>query len=451
MYLKKCNSPCNISFMPKPKSVIGTLSFLIFFQNYVTAYNLHLKNDGPAIVYSNLSIEAILDGGIDNDQYSFVLEEGDHEIQKLEWLKNENATFVINMNPDNYSPGTYDWSVKVYKKGSGFFYKRELLAEAKTKFTLTSTINGNISVSNMVGRYLAVNSTVNFTFDIHDPGGYFTNAELDYAWTIGDLSFFNESVAYNVSKEGTVSSHVTIHARVPVSETRHRDAWGFHSRKIEALRRVQNINVTGNVYLPKGDVVSIDIFCNGTGPFRYCWRIYPPDVPSTVIKNMSCDLPVIYSQCAFHFQHYFPVAGKYSIGTIIGNQMGLTQRTIELEIYDVSTRPQLSTIIVPICCSLIGMLIIVIGMTYHIHQRKSYVVEVADFDFQQPLKLSEKTFMERVTESFKGAVHNCKKEPLNMLDDAECSDTESNANPERRGSGESGRSNLLPGYYGSTA
>lgn len=41
-----------------------------------------------------------------------------------------------------------------------------------------------------------------------------------------------------------------------------------------------------------------------------------------------------------------------------------------------------------------------VGIAYHLQQRQRYTVEVADFDFQEQEFLNEKTFIERVKESF---------------------------------------------------
>lgn len=68
----------------------------------------------------------------------------------------------------------------------------------------------------------------------------------------------------------------------------------------------------------------------------------------------------------------------------------------------------LSTIILPITCSLLAIVIMVTGVAYHIHTRNKLHVEVADFDFQRAdLELMERSFWEHLLVAWKGAFPSC--------------------------------------------
>lgn len=75
---------------------------------------------------------------------------------------------------------------------------------------------------------------------------------------------------------------------------------------------------------------------------------------------------------------------------------------------------QLSTIIIPVVCSVFAIAIIVWGIGYFVHTRNRYKVEVADFDFQ--IKSSEyvyRTFFERLRDSFIEGIGLCGSENSN--------------------------------------
>lgn len=62
-----------------------------------------------------------------------------------------------------------------------------------------------------------------------------------------------------------------------------------------------------------------------------------------------------------------------------------------------SHQRQLSTILVPIICSLFAVVIVVSGTAYHYHTRAKVRIEVADFDFSAPPEeLTEMSFSDRV-------------------------------------------------------
>jgi len=76
--------------------------------------------------------------------------------------------------------------------------------------------------------------------------------------------------------------------------------------------------------------------------------------------------------------------------------------------------------------SILAIIIVVGGIAYHLQQRQRYniTLEVADFDFQQNEDLNEKTFFERLRESFSKSLrgtllHPCTRAENNddMTDD----------------------------------
>lgn len=63
-------------------------------------------------------------------------------------------------------------------------------------------------------------------------------------------------------------------------------------------------------------------------------------------------------------------------------------------------QPQLSVIIVPVVFSILAVISIIFGVAFYFHSRRTFTVEIADFDFgQQTSELEYKTFVERLRES----------------------------------------------------
>lgn len=71
----------------------------------------------------------------------------------------------------------------------------------------------------------------------------------------------------------------------------------------------------------------------------------------------------------------------------------------------VTTKPQLSVIVVPVSCSLAAVVLIIFGIAYYIQSKARFTVEVADFDFgQNNPEMEYKTFTERLRDSINNAI-----------------------------------------------
>ncbi|GFY63748.1 uncharacterized protein TNIN_341891 [Trichonephila inaurata madagascariensis] len=98
---------------------------------------------------------------------------------------------------------------------------------------------------------------------------------------------------------------------------------------------------------------------------------------------------------------YFQNDGTYQIGIYISNNVQEVKRVIEVMVYSVSVKPTLSTIITPIVCSLLTLVIIAFGISYYVQHRNQLAVEVANFDFQDDSNsYTERTFFENIFDSF---------------------------------------------------
>lgn len=90
----------------------------------------------------------------------------------------------------------------------------------------------------------------------------------------------------------------------------------------------------------------------------------------------------------------------------------------------VTHQQQLFFVIIPVISCILAIIIIVVGIAFHLQQRQQYAVEVADFDFQRTENLNEKTFFERVSESCSKSIKGRFLHPCSRVDYDDLSENE---------------------------
>lgn len=383
------------------------LEFVLAINNL----NLTLKNDGPAILDSKIIFYASIN---DPDYpHDFVFKDNTGYSNETVLSGKQSMTYARRYESGKYQNGNYTMEVEVYRP-----YKN-LVAHGNMKFELTVNMVGEIIAYQddiKTDEYFSTNKLINFTASIYDPNHFFLNKQLTYLWLINNNKFINEAdfISYNFTVPGNYKISVTIFAITYYSNAsqnyfkdRFKIKWGHFMKDIIVKDPVSMINVTGNLWLKHGDLLVINVSCDGSGPsFEYCWEIVPFNETK---NNFTCNEPIVTTTCSFIIQRYFPEVGSHFIKTFFSNYVSYKEKTIEIRIYDVSKQPQLSTVIIPIVCSVLTIVIIIMGIAYHIQQRKHYSVEVADFDFHQTEDLVEKTFFQRLRDSFKSATFRTKE------------------------------------------
>ncbi|KAK4876862.1 hypothetical protein RN001_009368 [Aquatica leii] len=180
--------------------------------------------------------------------------------------------------------------------------------------------------------------------------------------------------------------------------------YGLFSRKFISKAPVSNITVTGNYWLPKGDVLSLKVKCQGSSQFYYCKHIF--EGVYNVTGNETCDVPPpdTSDECEFPIKRYFQKPQKYTIAIVIYNDVAKIVSPVTVTVYEVAHQAQLSVIVVPVASSLIAVVLIIFGVAYYVQNRSRFIVEVADFNFgQQCSDLEYKTFRERLYDSISNA------------------------------------------------
>ncbi|XP_018367132.1 PREDICTED: uncharacterized protein LOC108763766 isoform X2 [Trachymyrmex cornetzi] len=175
--------------------------------------------------------------------------------------------------------------------------------------------------------------------------------------------------------------------------------YGYFYKKINVRAPVSNISVEGTNWIQPWDMLSLNVTCKGSGPFSKCLQFHRGKYNST--GNETCDDVNHLHSCNFSIIHYFLEPGVYTILIILNNEVSTQIYPLTINIYKVTTKPQLSVIIVPVSCSVVAVVLIVFGVAYYIQSRARFTIEVADFDFgQSNPEMEYKTFTERLRDSF---------------------------------------------------
>ncbi|PNF42397.1 hypothetical protein B7P43_G02554 [Cryptotermes secundus] len=179
--------------------------------------------------------------------------------------------------------------------------------------------------------------------------------------------------------------------------------YGYFHRRLVVKAPVANVSVSGSSWLQHGDMLNLQVQCNGSAMIEYCIRILPGSY--NVTGNETCPSYASRSHCQFLVMHYFREPSLYTVLIIIRNDVSKIVTKVGINVYEVTKRAQLSVIVVPVSCSLIAVILIVFGVAYYVQSKNRYTIEVADFDFGQANDMEYKTFRERLRESMSNAVN----------------------------------------------
>ncbi|XP_076287837.1 uncharacterized protein LOC143212686 isoform X2 [Lasioglossum baleicum] len=179
--------------------------------------------------------------------------------------------------------------------------------------------------------------------------------------------------------------------------------YGHFSKKVNVRAPIMNITVEGTNWIQPWDMLSLNVTCKGSGPFYKCLDFHRGKY--NITGNETCNSGDHLRSCNFSIIHYFLEPSVYTILIIMNNDVSKEIYPMTINIYKVTTKPQLSVIAVPVSCSLAAVVLIVFGIAYYIQSRARFTVEVADFDFgQSNPEMEYKTFRERLRDSFNNTI-----------------------------------------------
>lgn len=182
--------------------------------------------------------------------------------------------------------------------------------------------------------------------------------------------------------------------------------YGYFSRNIKVEAALTNIKANGNLWLQHGDMLGLEIKCNGSAPFHFCYD-YVVGAYNVSGEETCAQSIVNPTDCSFRIDHYFREAQEYTLVVVLSNNVGKVITPIGVNIYQVTKHAQLSVIVVPIAFLSLAVILIVFGLAYYVQSRNRFVIETADFDFSNTsTDLEYKTFRERLREAVSAAINN---------------------------------------------
>jgi len=371
--------------------------------------NIIVHNNGPAVLGANITFSSVLTG-YPKSTFIYVFDDG---VQKKDEFTSTSFKQSLSkaFPSDLYNEGRYCMNVTV--KVNKIFYNKEI-AKNYTCFDLKRYLigeiliyQGNKNTSEGVEE-VAIGEDFTAVIDLYDPNNFLKDAVIDYSWSL-DMDThltLNSSILYNFTDVGEKRIIAKPTATFPDFSVS-----GFFTKTVTAKVPVNNVNVSGNPFLHHGDFLMLNISCYGTPPFEYCSEILKENV---TLDEFTCSQVSIFTSCHMEIKKFL-TDGKYQMGIYIGNDVREVKKIIEIMVYNVSIKPTLSTVIIPIICSLLTLIIIAIGISYYIQQRNQLAVEVADFDFQDESDSysGERTFFEKIFDSF--SCRNCGRNQLSCV------------------------------------
>jgi len=334
-----------------------------------------------------------------------------------------------------YEAGTYEMTLTIYEY-FGYIYWREV-GKDQVRFRITSELNGKLDVTQAgiktetPDRTAIVSSVKETKMNVvfHDPSSYLSVATIHYFWFINTVNYGQTQkgeFTYNFTLPGTYNVEVTTIAYFNNSTHSYtaQDAsrtalqsvnlleenrsngvkLGIFQKALVAKMPISGTNVTGDVMLKHGQLVDLNVKCNGSGDWSYCWSI--KEKGYNITGNETCDSPqYLKSECDFSIIWYFKNSDTYNLLVEISNDVSSHIQVIPVTVYDVASSLPLSIVVIPVASSIVVIVMIMSGIALYAHYKTRLAVEVADFDFgtAEDEELQAKTFWERLRESFGNA------------------------------------------------
>lgn len=130
---------------------------------------------------------------------------------------------------------------------------------------------------------------------------------------------------------------------------------------------MNNVNVTGQLWLKAGQVLNLQVKCDGTPPHEYCIRYDLSTDNQQKDNNTSCDHWIGLDNCDFPIVHYN--SDTYKMLLFVRNRVSQNNREIAINVYKVERQSQLSVIVVPVTFCLVAMILVVFGVAYYMQNK----------------------------------------------------------------------------------
>lgn len=133
------------------------------------------------------------------------------------------------------------------------------------------------------------------------------------------------------------------------------------------IEPVSNVTVTGQLWLKAGQVLNLQVMCDGTPPHDYCIRFDLTPADQRTGNDTTCDHWTALDNCDFPVVHYNPDA--YRMLLFVRNRVSQINREIAINVYKVERQSQLSVIVVPVAFCLVAVILVVFGVAYYMQNK----------------------------------------------------------------------------------
>eukprot|EP00088_Acartia_fossae_P030900 TRINITY_DN31877_c0_g1_i7.p1 TRINITY_DN31877_c0_g1~~TRINITY_DN31877_c0_g1_i7.p1 ORF type:complete len:457 (-),score=62.77 TRINITY_DN31877_c0_g1_i7:863-2233(-) len=340
--------------------------------------------------------------------------------------------FTVTYPSSIYDEYTYTMKLIVFYK---ILYYWEPLVSAQVRFRVSRSLLGSLAVrqngtqtENMEGESV-VDSVNNaeMVINFHDPHQFMKKAlKIRYWWVIDEINYgqtneprFNYTFStpgkhqviatvtadFNSSSRELAPGHLKGQQEMGHLKLREIGVkMGLFQKNVISKAPITNVTILGEKNIKKGQLIDLNLSCDGTGPWGFCW--YQVGKGYNITGNETCDDAIQTSNdCDFSIIRYYRNSDTYNLLVIVSNDVSSHLQVVAVTIYQVAKQMPLSIVIIPVTAAIAAIILLFSGIGVYANFRSNLAVEVADFDFNaaEEEELQYKTFWERLRESFVAA------------------------------------------------
>lgn len=354
-------------------------------------FKVDVSNTGPAVIGSQIDFLAELSTDVvvtDKKRFLYHWMNDADNNERLEATNNykSNISSYI-FDSDLILPNKYKMKVCVYKRHKEFYVK---VAENYTLFELTASLNGIA--------HLYQNHTYNKT----QPSVFCTDRTMQYSVNLTDKFPIAPTFWFkwfidgrHIETEENRNFFEFVHnktglCRLTVEVTM--DSFGKHKtlkrswlKHIYFEEEIQTVEIISASEMVTNKPFTLNVTYDGSN-VTVCWRIV--DLNNNSVVNRSCDQPL--SGGWFLTPEISLSQGQYIVQVNVTNDVSaVSGQSQVLSVYNGGGASEtLSTLVVPVVFSMLGLVVVVAGAAYVVRLRKKSNVEVANFDFHPDMDSS---------------------------------------------------------------
>lgn len=384
-----------------------------------------LSSTSPIVLDATITFTAAVQNLSPYDTGKLLVFRWSDNASPAHWREQEtNATSMnlsLTYSSKEYEAKWYTMTVMVFVTRPGGY--RDKISVAETRFELTKFLNGHLlatesSPSEEKDEFVvSTGKDIDFEMQLYDPSYFLHNSRIQCFFSVNDTNYGqsdDQTFTYKFSEPGKslIEVNVIAYMNTSLDERRKESSLstvvlppslksGMFRTRVDARRPLTVLNVTGNTWLKHGQLLDLEVTCDGSGPWRYCWSIKQNGY--NVSGQETClDPQAMVTDCSFPVVWYFRDAGIYDVLLVLSNGVSIQRELVHINVYKIIRQPELVFIVVPIVGTMLAGLLVLVVLICFVRFRKNIAIETADFDFNNEDEeyLDErKSFFQRLRDS----------------------------------------------------